>query len=321
MTRKMEAVKAPEASPEPDNKQKKDERAQNEELLAGKEKPVKKPKTASMEKAEAKQKEEPAEKQASKAPEEKVHDEKADSKAEALKQEEKKYRYEATSRIVNMDLFGVVSSDIIYQIEEDQKEEDELFERLEEYRKNETILWGTVSGVELNTQGNKVIVVVMWENTRILIPENVFFEKNWDFGKEYKSLSEEEKLSRHIVAAREMLNANVPFVIKGVLRKTISEGSYKGEEEIVAVGDKSAAMGKLRDIYFYHRNTDSPIEVGINDQANANIIYVAEEFITVECLGVETRIDALRLGDSVGGNCGHYVKTGQVMRVGIKKVA
>ena len=39
------------------------------------------------------------------------------------------------------------------------------------------------------------------------------------------------------------------------------------------------------------------------DQANANIIYVSEELITVECLGVETRIDCYNLNEAYVDNC------------------
>lgn len=349
MTRKTEATKAPETLQESKYEEKANEKKTDEELLTEKKTSVKKPKKASKEAVkeepapktekkprraakkskpevieetkEEKQAEQPAAEPVKEKTEEKFHDEEAYSKIQAMQQEEKRYEHEANKKIINANLFGVVSSDIVYQIEQDQKEEDELYERLEQYRNDGTILWGTVSGIELNTEGNKVLVTVMWETTRILIPENVFFEKNWNFGEGYFSLPQEEKLARHIVAARSMLNANIPFVIKGVLKKTISDGQYEGEEEIIAVGDKTEAMEKLRDIYFYHRITESPIDVSVNDQANANIIYVAEEFITVECLGVETRIDAFNLNEVVVDNCRDYVKVGQVMRVRIKKIA
>ncbi len=214
----------------------------------------------------------------------------------------------------------MLSGDIAYQLEQDTDEDEELYKRLEEHRRKKDVLWGTVSGVELSSKGDQVLFTIIWDTVRVIIPASVYFEKTWNFGAGYESLSKDEKIARHIVAGRETMGANCPFILKAVSRDVIQSGRYEGESEVIAVGSRTEALEILRDIYFYHKNTEHPVEVRVNDQANANIIYVSEELITVECLGVETRIDCYNLNESYVDNCKDFVKPGQVMRVRIKKI-
>ena len=226
----------------------------------------------------------------------------------------------ANKKIINSEVVGDADDEFVYQLEKVKNQDEELYKKLLENKENKTICWGTVSAVEPDTGIGKATITVMWKGIRVLIPDSAYFEDSWNFGSEYEKLSSKEKTERREKAARETIMSNCPFIVVAVIKNEITEGNHAGEEEIIAYGDRLSALEKLRDIYFIHKETNDPVEVNINDQANANVVYVAEDFATVECLGVETRINAYNLNEDYVDNCKDFVSPGDVIKVRIKRI-
>lgn len=226
----------------------------------------------------------------------------------------------ASKDTINLDMFTGASEDIYGDLNIDEEDELEAqYELLKQNKDNNSVLWGIVSGVDVDTTSRFVIVTVYWNNTRILIHENEYFEKTFNFGYDFDELSTSEKLDKKVRSARYNIGSKCPFIITEVGKLPITSGYYSGEDEIVAVASRKQALAKIRDKYFIHKYSDNPVTVPVNAKAKANVLYVCETYVTVECLGVETRIDAYNLNERYVSNCMDFVKVGDVIKVRVKK--
>lgn len=283
------------------------------------------PKEPEEKKAKAKKEQKPKEETTSISNDEQKVVQKIDDKAvdEVLEVEEPEEEKDIKPTITRIESFedSDISQDIVDELEKVKNYENEMYQKLLAHKENKTIVWGIVSGVEGDSTYNKAIITVMWNGIRILIPDTAYFEKTWKFQNGYESMSAEEKMESRILAARETLFANCPVIILGVSKQKIEDGKFEGEEEIVAIGSRVDALAMRRDKYFLHRYAKKPVDVAIGNIAPANIVYVAKEFITVECLGVETRIDCYNLSeDKVINNAEDFFKVGEVIEVRVKKI-
>ena len=295
----------------------KKEEVKVEETQLKKEKAVKeKPKTKQETKKETKKEI----KEAEVIVEAEVEETKEEVKVEPTPEKKKDDGIVANKRIVNDIFIGDVSSDMKYELERSEDEEEKVYQELLQAKEKGKILWGLVAGVDVDTSNNHAIITVIYNGVRVLMLDSGFFEPNWNFGEGYEQLSEKEKVERRLKGARLTIGAHVPFIVKGVEKQSVIKGNLKGEKEVVAVATRTEALAKLRDIYFLHKETKEPVDVYVNDQANANVIYVHENFVTVECLGVETRINAYSLNEDYVENCNDFVSVGDVIKVRIKKI-
>ena len=290
----------------------KKEEVKVEETQLKKEKAVKeKPKTKQETKKETKKEI----KEAEVIVEAEVEETKEEVKVEPTPEKKKDDGIVANKRIVNDIFIGDVSSDMKYELERSEDEEEKVYQELLQAKEKGKILWGLVAGVDVDTSNNHAIITVIYNGVRVLMLDSGFFEPNWNFGEGYEQLSEKEKVERRLKGARLTIGAHVPFIVKGVEKQSVIKGNLKGEKEVVAVATRTEALAKLRDIYFLHKETKEPVDVYVNDQANANVIYVHENFVTVECLGVETRINAYSLNEDYVENCNDFVSVGDVIKV------
>lgn len=200
-----------------------------------------------------------------------------------------------------------------------EEEKYELFKKLLVAQKTRQILYGEVYGIEPNPKLGKVVIAVLWNGIKISIPDTEYFEDNFDFGERYAISSEEEKLKRRRDFASYQNGARVCFLVKGVVKDPVGSN-----ESIICVGSRKEAMALMRDIYFYHLERKHPVteksEVKIGDIAEANVISVKNDYVIVECLGVETRIHADSLTDDYVENCNDFVKPGDTIKVKVVKV-
>lgn len=223
-------------------------------------------------------------------------------------------------------LIGSASDEVFSEIinEKTPKEiENEAYINLKRFERDGEILWGRIYGVEQFDM--HAIICVLWNGIKISIPDNVFFEKEYNFGSSYASMSEEEQLRKRMQAAKYHINAVVCFRALNVSRDKIKEGEFAGQYSVFAIGSRIAAMEVLRDIFFWHKNrkiSDSqPRTIHEGDVLKAHILCVKEENILVECAGVETRIGRADLSDHVFvDNCYDLYKPGDSITVRVKSL-
>jgi len=214
------------------------------------------------------------------------------------------------------DQLGTFSDDIIIKKATALSENDKIqkaYNSLLRYSKDKELLWGTVIGLE--RQSNKVLIVVSWNEVKVVIPEEYFFEKHVQFSKVYDSMKESEKANVRRKVAGYYIGAIIPFTVESV-----SKDKEVGTILLTAIGNRVHAMEIIRDIYFYHKNrkiTDmAPRSVEKDDIIKARVLNVRENSVLVECAGVETRLNCHHLTNTeVVDNCCDYVAPGDELTV------
>ena len=175
-----------------------------------------------------------------------------------------------------------------------------------------TVLWGDIIGAFIDTDG-KVCMSVLYEDIEVSIPEAFLFEENTEFAPNYNRLSDEAKLEKRLAFARHTIGSKTPFMVGNI---------YKNDDgEFVVLGSRTDAMKQLRDIYFLHENTKTPINVNVNDEVDALVLYVGEELLFVLCCGVEYRISYKNASSITPINdCRDYFTSGETIKVRVKKI-
>jgi len=223
-------------------------------------------------------------------------------------------------------MVGTLSDDIILKeanTKSPEEIENELYRKLKRYEKDGEILWGTIYGIE-EFEGHAVFCI-LWNNIKVSIPDESYFEADYDFGKNYQKLSDTEKLKFRVREAKFKIGALIPFKVILAQRELISKGAYEGEYAITVIGSRRDAMETLRDIWFWHKNrkrTDKTTrEVHEGDIVKAHILAVKESSVEIEVLGCETRLVTHNLLDNeIVTNCEDHVSVGDTIPVRIKKV-
>ena len=233
-----------------------------------------------------------------------------------------------TARIRQIAEVGNKSDEILDQEakeKSDKEKENETFRKLNSLQRTKDIGWGEIYAIEpadeINGLRARFIIAVMYNGAKVMIPETEYFEDTFNFGANYGEMSSAEKANRRAAMARTQIGARIPFVVYAVMRKEIESGVHEGDSTIIAVGSRKEAMRTLRDVFFIHKNHPAipSRDVQPGYQAWANVIGVREEYAIVECLGVETRIDAYNLNDEYVENCNDFVRAGDKMRVRIRR--
>ena len=88
-------------------------------------------------------------------------------------------------------------------------------------------------------------------------------------------------------------------------------------EEPMVFGSRVEAMSKLREIYF---GKESKMNVQTGNLAIANVVGVRSDKVRVECLGIETQIDAYNSNEKGVVNCEELFRTGDQIKVRIRKL-
>lgn len=200
------------------------------------------------------------------------------------------------TKVLDPTELGVVSRSI---------KEDRVAQRFEDYKRTNKILYGTVEQV---VGEDKLFVVVDFDGIDVLIPDESFFPKDYEFGKDYAKYNDERKLSKRKISARFRIGSTTPFTIDAIQRPDSSK-------EFALIGNRVKALSMIKHEYFSKGSTRVGAEV------KANVLAVFENFVLVECLGIETRLSAYNLTDTtVVDNCTRYCHSGDVLDVRIKKI-
>lgn len=228
-----------------------------------------------------------------------------------------------------VDNVGTVSQEIEEEESRRKSEaevENDTYNQLRTFARNKEIVWGTVYGCEDSERWpNHVIVTVLYNNVKVMIPDIAYFEDSFNFGPTYDSASEEVKYARRQTTVRYQAGAKVCFIVKDVNREEIKDGQFAGSYLVTASGSRKEAMALLRDIWFIHSNRSGatpgrPRQVNVGDIADARVLSVRQDMVLVECLGVETRIDTYNLNNDIVENCADFVKPGDTIPVRIRKL-
>lgn len=207
---------------------------------------------------------------------------------------------------------GIKSEEVVQKNREIKTNNDELYSKLIE---NHEILLGIISGIEDGDREDSFNIVVTWNGLRVLIPDYQYFEDGFNFGVNYNELTSAiAKTRKRKNVAIHHNGAQIYFILKKV-----ATDNYGVE---FAVASRKEAMAMIRDEWFLHSNPDKIYEreAKIGDIAPAHVISVVENSCLVECLGVETRLDANTLTNQYVENCKDFVSPGDTIEVRIRKL-
>lgn len=233
--------------------------------------------------------------------------------------------------IIDNEDVGKLSSEIESErsFEKSEKEiEGEVYKELKKYEKNGEVLWGKVYSVDrADEKSNRFFISVLFKNTKVSIPDHMYFESTFDFGRNYQNvMNEEEKLNYRMAMARYQLGAKVCFCIEKAARSKILKGEFKGEYATTVIANRNKAMEVLRNIYFFHKGRTrsaslTPRSVVVGDVIeNAHVLAVKEDSVLIEACGIETRIDAYNLNKDFVDNCKKFVSPGDTIPVRVRKL-
>lgn len=236
-------------------------------------------------------------------------------KNETKAEEKPVINIDSRKKIVINDNFGVESVDVAEDERKKREKLERFYSKLRKYKDEEKVLWGYVSGAE--SDQSMAGAVVVWsdgeQSVRIVIPDNAYFMPNSVFPKGYKDADKKGQIAARKQIISYEINAKICFVITSLM---------KTKDGPVLMGSRVRAMRKLQDRYFYHLNDKTLAETGtkIGDITKANVLYVRAYNVLVECLGVETYLDAFNLSNEAVDNCFDFVKPGDTVKVRIKKI-
>lgn len=209
-----------------------------------------------------------------------------------------------------------------------QEKEGEVYKELKKYEKNGEVLWGQVYSIDrADAKSNLFFISVLFKDTKVSIPDHMYFESTFDFGRNYQNvMSEEEKLNYRMAMAKYQLGATVCFCVEKAIRTKLLKGEFKGEYVTTVIGNRNKAMEVLRNIYFFHKGRTksadkAPRTIAVGDVINnAHVLAVKEDSVLIEACGIETRIDAYNLNKEFVDNCKKFVSSGDTIAVRVRKL-
>lgn len=244
---------------------------------------------------------------------------KAEPKEEVKPAEKQKVDKPVRAKTINPESLGVLSNEakLITKFKEiDRETEKEISSTLEKYKKEKTILWGRIVGVDYDNPNKKTKVFIQcdWkEHVSVSIADNLYFVDNKLFGNRYDKMTDEEKVeARHFIASKH-IGAIICFTVQGFTRI----GS-----EFIVFGDRTEALDLLQDYYFRHEKFPQTEQntLNIGDIVKAHVLGVRAHNILVECCGVETYIDNFAIANMPVDNCKKIISQGSTIDVKIRKI-
>ena len=209
--------------------------------------------------------------------------------------------------------------------EEEENRLNQVLDEFKKYEKDGTVLMGEVFGVEPLQDTKQILIAVLYNGIKITIPDFEFFEPTFDFNEvapRYFAMSEKDKRKVREKVAKYHIGAKIYFCIKRAVKHKVENPDYDGEAELIVIASRKEAMEKRRDLFFTHiKNRNSPYNVKVGSTIKrACVLAVSEKRVTLECCGVETRVDNYDLCDDDVQNCHDYVSPGDTIPVRIKKI-
>lgn len=203
---------------------------------------------------------------------------------------------------------GKLSSGAANQKEIDMSTLVSPVETFKKYKESGEILWCTVSATTPLMDTASCMVQVEYNGTSITIVENQYFEDSFEFGGGIETLDPEVQKKEIAILknkrASAQLGATVPVIITDIVKSD-------NEETVAIIGSRKKAMSELRNHYFLSGKFD--IKKG-DIVSEAHVLAVAQDYVIVECLGVETRMDAYSLSYQNIHNCKKHFHPGDVLK-------
>jgi len=205
------------------------------------------------------------------------------------------------------------------------QEEDYSFRFMRKCKYNGEILVGTVISIEDDPKkmmlGARLLYEPRqsrnhWGAVEVLIPEMVFFEPGKHFTRDYETKSLRDQYLIRKQAILQYLGAKIHFCVMGVSREVTEDPRFSGQYVTSVIGDRTSAMKKLRDKYFFHKNKKKPgktITVREDDLVEGFVVGVNDQYVTVVALGVESRIHINDLCPERISSCLQYTRVGDVL--------
>lgn len=226
---------------------------------------------------------------------------------------------------------GVLSSEIENEKSFEltpQEKEIEIYKEIKEHERDNQVLWGQVYSVDrADRKSCRFFISVLFKGTKVSIPDHMYFESTFDFGRNYENkMSEEEKMKLRMAMATYQLGAKICFCVEKAMRTKILKGEFKDEYTTIVIGNRNKAMEVLRNIYFFHKGRTksakrAPRNVAIGDVINnAHVLAVKEDSVLIEACGIETRLDAYNLNKEFVDNCKKFVSPGDTIPVRVRKL-
>ena len=233
---------------------------------------------------------------------------------------------EAPGRYRNIGTFSAdIDSEFAFNNVSRAEEEDYTFRFMRKCKYNGEILVGTVVSIEDDPK--KMILGVRllyeprqsrnhWGAVEVLIPEMVFFEPGRHFTRDYETRSLRDQYLIRKQAILQYMGAKIHFCVIGVSRTVTDDPRFSGQYVTSVIGDRTTAMAKIRDKYFFHENKKKPgkvITVKENDLVEGFVVGVTDQYVTVVALGVESRIYINELCPERISSCLQFTKVGDVL--------
>ena len=211
--------------------------------------------------------------------------------------------------------------------------EEENWQMIRRYERSRELLYSRIIGVEPGGSGSGFYVITSVHSMRVIIPDSEFFPADYDFtvmfGNAFNNLTARERRAAKFSAVSRMIGARICLVITNAAREKENSNTDSGDESGYTygiIGSRVEGMKLLQDIWFFHKNRrldnpGTPRSVQAGDVTKANVLYVRENGVRVECFGVETYISAPELsGIRFVTNCHDEVKPGDVIDVMVRNV-
>lgn len=233
---------------------------------------------------------------------------------------------------------GLFDKDLEKQFNEEmflEEQEIRQYKNLKSLSKSKALLWGTVVGASRGkdryTAGspfyNMVLIDIMYDGVLVSIPDVLYFEPSYRFPDDYSKMSESQKADVRIKAVTQQMGANICFIIEQVSKEKVKDeyASKSNDIIITAIGNRVFAMKMLRDLWFIREHKYNNIrkklpKIEVGQLVKANVISVTQFNITLEVLGVETRMDRFACSNEYVEDCRTIVRPGDRMDIRIRKI-
>lgn len=238
--------------------------------------------------------------------------------------EKKKPTYTMPDKILRE--LGIISDEMADAMELEKSEDEilnETYGKLNKYKHSGEVLWGNISGITYSETLKQNIINVIYNKINIQIPEKEFFDHSFYTSRIYTSLDLAKKQDYVSNMLIYYMPAKVCFILKDIESKYVKNINTDKEERLIfGVGSRLEAMDYLKDYYFFHRDADRNYRTTAKEGniATANVLVVSEQSILVECLGVETWINAYSLSNDFITNCADLYKPGDSIKVRIQQI-
>ena len=219
-----------------------------------------------------------------------------------------------------------ISSEFAFTSTTQIEEEEKTYRFMRQCARNGEILVGTLVTVAADEKNLSLRAYLLFEpsftkehygQVEVMIPEELFFGKNPDFGKRYSSKTPYEQFKVRKNRLLKYQNAKIHFCVLGVSRDKSDDPRFAGQKITTVIGDRNKAMGILRDMFFFHKNRkiegQEPRSIEIGDTVEAFVVNALPQFVTVATCGVETKIYLNDLCLDPINSCLRYTHVGEVL--------